>query len=514
MNAIRSTGAQGARKLRLWILFLGCLGMVPSLLGQSSGLLPRSSPTEQGLDPVQLSTFVHALDKEVSGMHSLMILRHGRVVAEGWWAPYRPEDPHVLYSLSKSFTSTAVGMAVNEGLLTIDERLVDLFPEQVPKEPSHNLQSMRVRDLLTMTTGHQEEPPIGPEEVSVTSFMKAPVPHLPGTHFKYNTAATFMQSAIVHQLSHMSLLDYLQTRLFEPLGIEPPVWDSNTEGIALGGYGLRVRTEDIAKLGQLYLQEGRWGQRVLLPEEWVRMATSKQVSNGSDPNNDWNQGYGFQFWRCRHDAFRGDGAFGQYCVVIPNLDVVIAITSGVSDMQATLNVIWDHFLPACLPIQRSKATDADVELKQRLAELKVSGVQGEAFSDAWPSKERLYRLEENPDGFDYLRLSQDLNSRSLMLSLEGGVAEVQLCAGHQAWKRGTSDVPIGRLAHFQREPIAGMYAWESVHTLHVKVCATQTPFHLMATLHLNGDTLQMQWGSNVAFGERQKAPLRGRAVQP
>lgn len=514
MSLFQLTKGHLLRHLLLYFICLICHGSCFSAQGQSAGSLPRSKPSDQGLDPVQLSNFVRSLDEQIQGMHSLMILRHGMVVAEGWWAPYRAEDPHVLYSLSKSFTSTALGMAVSEGRLSIDDRLVDLFPDQVPKDASGNLKAMRVRDLLTMTTGHQEEPPISPDEVSVASFMRAPVPHLPGTHFKYNTAATFMQSAIVHHLTQTSLLDYLQPRFFKPLGIENPVWDSNAEGIALGGYGLRARTEDIAKLGQLYLQKGRWGQQVLLAEDWVQLATSKQVSNGSHPDNDWNQGYGFQFWRCRHDAFRGDGAFGQYCVVLPKLDVVLAITSGVSDMQATLNMIWDQFLPACLPVKRLKASTADAALQKSLSELKIPGVQGKATSSAFPHQERVFRLEENPDGFKYLRLSQDADSQSLLLSLEGAETHVQLCAGYQGWKRGTSDIPVGRLAHFQREPIAGTYAWENPQKLVMKVCATQTPFHLLVSLAFDGEVVEMNWASNVAFGKREKETLQGRAMQP
>ena len=149
-----------------------------------------------------------------------------------------------------------------------------------------------------MTTGHQNEPPMNAKEMSVRSFFETKVEHQPGTHFKYNTPATFVQSALVQKVTGQNVLDYLKSRLFEPLGISQPYWSENFQGISLGGYGLRLRTEDIAKVGQLYLQKGRWGQKIIIEEDWVKMATSKQVSNGSNPQSDWNQGYGFQFWRC------------------------------------------------------------------------------------------------------------------------------------------------------------------------------------------------------------------------
>ena len=131
-------------------------------------------------------------------------------------------------------------------------------------------------------------------------------------------------------------MDYLDKRLFRPLMIQKPDWDLSPEGINTGGWGLRITTEDIAKLGQLYLQKGIWQGERILSEAWVKEATSKQTSNGSNPDNDWDQGYGYQFWRCRNDCYRGDGAFGQFCIVIPEHDAVVAVTSGTSDMGGVI----------------------------------------------------------------------------------------------------------------------------------------------------------------------------------
>src|ERR1043166_2013844 len=278
---------------------------------QAASPLPRSTPEAQGVSSAAISELVNSLD-QIDGMHSLMVLRHGHVIAEGWWAPYDAEHNHMLFSLSKSFTSTGVGLAVAEGKLSIDDEVLKFFPEDAPPEPSNNLKAMRVRDLLVMSRSEEDEPSAAADIVSPKSFLAQPVPHLPGTQFKYNTAGTFMQSAIVQKVTAQTVLDFPHPRLFEPLGIEHPLWETNFQGISLGGYGLRVRTEDIAKFGQLYLQKGNWNDKQLIPAAWVAMATSKQTSNGSNPKSDWNQGYGFQFWRCRHNAYRGDGAFGQY----------------------------------------------------------------------------------------------------------------------------------------------------------------------------------------------------------
>ncbi len=333
--------------------------------------LPRSSPEAQGVSSAGIRAFVEAANQQVDTMHSFMLVRHGCVVAEAWWKPEAAEKPHIMNSLSKSFTSTAVGLAVAEGKLTIDDPVLKFFPEDAPAQPSKNLQAMRVRDLLTMSTGHQTEPKYSAETSWVQTFLAHPVEHKPGAHFLYNSAGTHLQSAIVRKVTGETVLDYLRPRLFEPLGIENPEWGTSPQGNTLGGWGLKIRTEDIAKFGQLYLQKGEWNGKQLIPASWVEQATAKQVSNGSDPTKDWDQGYGFQFWRCRHGAYRGDGAHGQFCIVLPEQDAVVALTANTRDMQAELNLVWDFLLPAFQPGALPENAAALATLQATLGNLAV-----------------------------------------------------------------------------------------------------------------------------------------------
>ena len=333
--------------------------------------LPRSTPEAQGVSSAGVREFVEAADRQVDTMHSFMLVRHGQVIAEGWWKPESAEKPHVLYSLSKSFTSTAVGLAVAEEKLSIDDPVLKFFPDDAPEQPSDKLKAMRVRDLLTMSTGHQTEPKLTPDEPWVRSFLAHPVEHKPGAHFLYNSAGTYTCSAIVQKVTGQTVLDYLRPRLFEPLGIEGAEWSASPQGISAGGWGLFLKTEDIAKFGQLYLQKGMWNGKQLVPAAWVEQATSKQVSNGSDPTKDWDQGYGFQFWRCRHGAFRGDGAFGQFCLVLPEQDAVVAITADTKDMQAEINIVWDKLLPAFQKDALPENADEQTKLKTALTNLAV-----------------------------------------------------------------------------------------------------------------------------------------------
>ena len=353
---------------------------VGSVLAQ--GPLPRSTPEAQGVSSEGILAFVEAADRQVKTMHSFMLVRHGLVVAEAWWKPESAEKPHQMWSLSKSFTSTAVGLAVEEGKLKLDDKVLSFFPEQAPPVVPENLQKMTVKDLLTMTCGHDKEVKLSLTDTTpwVQAFLAHPVPHAPGTHFQYNTPGTHMLSAIVGKVTGQTVLEYLKPRLFTPLGIQSPEWRASPQGNTLGGWGLMVRTEDIAKFGQLYLQKGQWQNKPLVPASWVAQATVKQVPNDAGKphpeTSDWAQGYGFQFWRSRHGAYRGDGKDGQFCLVLPEKDAVIAITANTGDMQQELNVVWDVLLPALKSGVLPEQPEALAKLKARIAGLSVSGKPG------------------------------------------------------------------------------------------------------------------------------------------
>ncbi len=330
--------------------------------------LQRATPESQGIASSAILKFVEAVEGQFHELHSFMLLRHGQIVAEGWWSPYRREDPHMLFSLSKSFTSTAVGLATAEGCFSLDDKVVSFFPDDVPAKVSKNLAAMKVRHLLSMSTGHDVDtmPHMveRPDGNWTRGFFEVPVIHKPGTHFLYNTGATYMLSAIVQKTTGKKLTEYLKPRLFKPLGVEKTTWEVSPQGVNTGGFGLNIKTEDIARFGQLYLQKGKWEGKQIIPEAWVDEATQSHISNGDNPESDWNQGYGYQFWRCRHNAYRGDGAFGQYCIVMPEQDAVLAITSGLGDMQEPLNLVWDILLPA----MKEKAVRANKAAQEALTQ--------------------------------------------------------------------------------------------------------------------------------------------------
>jgi CubicO group peptidase (beta-lactamase class C family) len=466
--------------------------------------LPRSRPEAQGVSPAALLAFVDEVDRKALGLHSFMLVRHGHVVAECWWAPYDAASRHELYSLSKSFTSTAVGLAIAEGKLSLDDPVLKFFPDEAPSQPGPNLKAMRVHDLLRMSTGHQSEPRLGPsKEPWVKTFLAQPVPFKPGTHFLYNTAATYTLSAIVQKATGQTVLDYLRPRLFEPLGIENPTWGTSPQGVTLGGYGLNVRTEDIAHFGQLYLQKGRWGGRQLVPASWVEAATARQTSNGSSPQSDWDQGYGYQFWRCRHGGYRGDGAFGQFCVVLPEQDAVVAITSGTPDMQAVLNLVWDRLLPALKAGSLPEDDEGLGKLHERLKSLTLPIVVGSA-SGRPPEGAlgKLYHFSANELKLEGLGLEQEGDKVSLLCKLGGKVQRIS--CGKGEWKKGR--LALGPLAE---QPAAACGAWSESNVYTAKVCFYETPFVLTLRLSFADKHLHLEVAWNASFRGTAKVRLKG-----
>jgi CubicO group peptidase (beta-lactamase class C family) len=496
---------------------LVCLFVSTASWAQKSASLPRSSPEQQGISSTDLLAFIETADKEIDTMNSFMLVRHGHVVAEGWWAPYDRDTPHVLYSLSKSFTSTAVGLAIAEGKLSLDDQVIKFFPDEAPADPSENLRAMRVRDLLRMNTGNQSEAPIRVNfpslqtETWVKTFLTHSVPFKPGTHFLYNSPATYMLSAIVQKVTGMTVLDYLRPRLFEPLGFKDPFWLSSPQGITAGAYGLSIRTEEIARFGELYLHKGMWNGKQLIPAAWVEQATAVQTSNGSAPTSDWDQGYGYQFWRSRHNSFRGDGAFGQYCMVIPELDAVVAITSGVRNMQQVMNLVWDKLLPAMKSGRLPENPAARRQLEARLAALQVKFPSGAATSPTSASVSgKWFEFPDNDRGIK--ALSFDFNSTSPALIVRTAGGETRMTIGRETWtnSRGLFANGLDRALSVPANPlVAASGAWSGENTFTIKIVLSETPYYSTLNFKFDGDRLLFDAEHNVYFGLTKLPQLVG-----
>lgn len=344
----------------------------------TENLLPRATPRSAGLCAAGVRTLLDAVAEAGIELHSLMIVRGGAVLVEGWWAPFTSDRRHLLHSLSKSFTSLAVGLAVEDGLLDLDAPAFDLFPELVPDPRPAHLDRLTLRHALTMSTGHHDDPVSAVEAVTgadpLATFAALVPESEPGSVYTYNQLATFLAARSVERVTGRSLPDYLGERLWTPVGVTDTAWH-RWDGHTMGFSGLHLSTEAVAAFGQLLLQRGRWNDRQLVPAEWIEAATRHQVDNdlahrgpGAEAHEEWQQGYGFQFWRNR-TGYRGDGAFGQFLVVWPDLDTVVVTTADTVDMHTLLDLLTEHLRPALTDGPGADAAADDAHLAARLAGL-------------------------------------------------------------------------------------------------------------------------------------------------
>jgi CubicO group peptidase (beta-lactamase class C family) len=519
-------------KTGLAALQLGLISQLPfsasAATVSNSGLL-RSMPETQGVRSTGILDFVNSIESKNLNVHSLIVVRHGKVVAEGWWGPYAPDLKHTLYSLSKSFTSTAIGLAVAEGKLKVDDKVVSFFPNDVPVTISPNLGAMRVKDLLTMSTGHAQDstPSLrnSTETNWVKSFLALPVEHDPGTFFVYNSGATYMLSAIIQKLTGETVLNYLTPGLFKPLNIAGADWEVDPNGINTGGWGLRLKTEDIAKFGQLIIQKGMWNGKRLIAEEWIKDATSAQVASkgGSrkKEENDWLQGYGYQFWRCRHDGFRGDGAYGQYCIVLPKEDLVIAMTSETADMQGILDQVWDHILPAVQSAPVSVDKTAQSRLKQKMATLALPIPKGKPTSaTAATVNGKGFTMDENTLSIRTIALSFKEGSCDFKFKDDKG--EHLVSCGINKWKYGITDINTLPLKLTQTvvpgettSKIAASGSWTDENTFEMTWRFIETAHYEVVKCRFNQGNMETEFVRSLAILGNTKDPrpiLKGKVI--
>lgn len=466
----------------------------------------RCTPEQAGISSEGLLAVVRELDA-CDQVHSLLIVRHGRVLYEGYWAPYGAEQPHQLFSVSKSFTSTAIGFCVQEGLLDIDAPLCRYFQAEMPAEVTERLARMTARHLLTMSSGHGEciawRLIAQHERDWVRAFFAHPLVSEPGSTFVYNSLATYVLSELVTRLTGEKLVDYLTPRLFAPLGIAKPEWDEAPNGSNTGGWGLHLCTEALAKLGQLYLQGGVWQGKRLLAESWIEQASSAQIDNSPGRVLDWAQGYGFQFWRCLPEgAYRADGAYGQYCVVVPKLGLVVAMTEATADMQRTLSVLWEKLLPLCGDKPLPENREAQERLWEMTAKLTVRHPVGAMFC---PDRESDIQvdLEDNARGFARLALSFEPDGCVLCMYGQDG-SERRFAFGRGQWRYSRHSWD----PEHDGERSAGIMAWQDHGDLLLSSCELSGPFRFDLTLHFSapGQLNSVSFAKNYHFWGSGKWP--------
>jgi CubicO group peptidase (beta-lactamase class C family) len=455
--------------------------------------LPRSAAGAQQVDPVAVLAFVDAVEADPAvELHSLMVVRHGQVVAEGWWAPHTAERTRQLYSISKSFTATALGFALQEGRFGLDDTVLSHFPELDGEITDPRSRSITLRHLASMASGHdrdllEEVLALDPRE-PVRGFLLIPPDEEPGSLFAYSQPSTYALAAVIQRATGMRLSEYLRPRLFDPLGIGEVGWLTWPPDREQGFSGLFARTEDVAKLGQLYLRRGRWGGAQLLAEGYVDEATSRQIDTPNQDNLDWRQGYAFQFWMARH-GYRGDGAFGQFCVVLPTHDAVVAITAGTEAMQAVLDNLWTHLLPGLGTGRPDQG--AQQKLDRRLAGLQLPACAAKPSPPRWEDwTGRPFPVAAGAGGSAAPLISVELGNagHGLELTIVEPANALTFPVGAGDWL-----VSAPRDRQGDTVAVAAAGGWLDDQTLRVEVVFLESPHRMDIVCSLPARTAEAAW---------------------
>ncbi len=455
------------------------LALLPLLLAAQVGDLPRSTPAAEGISTqavIDMMDSLMALPE--CDIHHVMVVRHGKVVAEIHPTPFRAEDSHTLYSASKTFTSLAVGCAIDDNLLRLDDRVMTFFPDKRTGHVSDNMADMTVRDLLMMASGVKPDWTMRNNSTDwIKDWLAKSVDDKPGSLFQYDSMCTFMLSAIVQRVTGQTMLEYLQKKLFAPMHITVADWETSPDGINTGGWGLRVQAETMAKLGLLLLNKGKWDGQQLVSADYVAAACSRLIDGGAKetvPPTDGNQGYGYQVWQSKWPgSFRADGAMGQYTVVVPQEDLVVVILGMKLYGHEELACIWNQLMPGL----KTEPLMPEKKLQKRLESLcssaKLPLPKGKRTGKKAKSvMGRQFQLEHNRFGLKAIEVNNDV----IKLDYENGTQET-LAMGHSQWCYSTlTGLPyysinsINRMQGFAHGfTAAAAYAWPSPATLEIRV---------------------------------------------
>ena len=419
---------------------------------------PVTTPEAEGVSSKVLLNMMKKL-AQMKYLNSIIILRHGHAILESWLAPYERENPHQLFSLSKSFTSLAIGLAQSEGRLKISDKLVDFFPEYADCITDKRMFDITLEDLLTMRSGHLvcSTTYMFGQQDHVKAFLSSPLDTEPGTRFTYNTGATYMLAAVIRKVSGENVREYLIPRLFEPLQISPGIWECCPMGINLGGWGLYLTTDDLAKVSQLLLQDGKWNGRQILPADYLAKATEKHADNSMNIPPDWKLGYGYQFWISQH-GYRGDGASGQFIIVIKEFDLCIAVTSCLGNMQGVLDIFWSELIPHLKESALAEDPESYRELQEFISTLKIPPKENDITGT---SVNTCFHFQDNSAGIRSCGISFGEKCCSLTFETADGVE--QLRAGFGYFEYSTL-----QLTDTRPHPIAASARWLSSTVLEIE----------------------------------------------
>ena len=486
--------------------------------------LPRATPESQGVPSEAVSALIDRLEDQDGMVHSYMLLRHGKVIAEGHWEPFNAATPHALYSISKSFVSMAIGLAVDDGLMSIDDRVVKFFPEEAKINNDERLGEMRVRDLMAMASGQMGDTfaamCAAASGEAAKAFFEMPMKDDPGRLFRYMSGNTAMLSLIhAKATGEKDLIAYLKPRVFDKLGIDASRWPRLKDGTTvIGGSGFELKTEDLARTCLLLLNNGMWRGERILPLWWVKQATSRQTpygnvtdsvlslhgakTEGAAKPDDWQLGYGWQLWMGHHESFRLCGALGQIGTVIPDRDIIFVSTAGGrSSNKPSLNAFYDTILPELSDEPLPENPAALKKLRDRSSKLALATPEGSA-SPSLSAAAAFRNVKTEPqNALTISGIGYDMETKNL--TIENRFGRQRLSVGYGKWASGSLTAEeentdtLGRISGGE-QPVAAAGAWTEPDSLTVRIRFIRSPALLDIVFRMRDGKPSVSTKSNMS----------------
>lgn len=448
--------------------------LLPMLLSAHPDDLPHSTPAAEGVQQQAVINLVDSL-LNIPGcdIHHLMVVRHGKVIAEMHPAPFRAEDSHTVYSVSKTLTALAVGIAIDENRLRLDDRVMTFFYDKMPDVISDDMAAMTVRDLLMMTSGVESDGSLCAQSTDWTrDWLAKSCVDKPGTRFRYDSMCTFMLSAILQRVTGHTLLEYLQEKLFTPMNITQAEWEKSPDGICTGGWGLRTQTEALAKIGVLILNNGNWNGQQLVSADYVKQACAPLINTESDTES--GMAYGYCMWNTSWQGVgnvsMARGQYGQSVMIFPEQDLVVVVLGVIVDN----NYVTSRLKNLLLPGITAGKLETDKQLQQKLDSLCAHAMI--EFPAGKPTGKPVNgkRLEMHPNdmGLTWMMIEGD----TLRLARENKPTEA-FPMGYHEWRYGNlkgfppySFSALNRMKDLNHDFVAATaYAWKSPSVLEVRI---------------------------------------------
>jgi CubicO group peptidase (beta-lactamase class C family) len=487
---------------------------------QSKYGFPTSTPESQGLSSRVILGFIDEIEREHIDLQSLIIMRNGHIITEGYWAPFGPDKAHRMFSSRKAVIGAAILLAIQEGLLTLDSRVMDIFPDKVPAQPSANLQKITYYHMLTMSCGHAVDPSpavmLAPGYDRVADFFNQGFPYAPGTHFLYDNSIPEMLCRTIHKLTGKTVIEYLQPRLFEPLGMKS--FRAHTNDLVSTGATICCSTPDLFRLTVLYYQKGRWENKQILDEKLARMACSYLVPSLQDPaplSEAYNTkfGYGFQIWRNSVGGFRIDGALGQFGMGIPEMDLVACMNASEADQNIIPVLFCKHITNKLYARPLKEDLEAAAALEQKLQSLTWAPVHNKPHESPFSSE---YIFSRPMLGCERIQIQYTDQTMRLTTAHENNSFELIIGAPGK-WEKGSSpfifpemlgsmDVIDKTIPGYDRSEVYSTGHWLSDSQYEILFRSDAWIVGYVITLEFENDKLTATYEDGMTYSMRHRSP--------